>query len=77
MPPPAFAATTFPCLAFFTTLLVFTVNPSIPRESIDFLAGYEVPRPSSYNYPTPSLQILRACLFVHVPLFRLSLVNTS
>jgi len=34
-------------LAAFTMLLVFAVNPSIPRESIDFLAGYEVPRCSS------------------------------
>lgn len=46
------------CLVAFTTLLVFTVNPSIPRESIDFPAGYEVPRHSSFpsrrNLPTLS-----------------------
>lgn len=52
---------------FTTLLLVFTVNPSIPRESIDFLAGYEVRRPSF-----PSLRrrrVFKSSLFLHACLF--------
>lgn len=59
--------------SFTTLLLVFTVNPSIPRESIDFSAGYEVRRPSFRALRTPVESLNPLCsarLFVRPRVFR-------